>query len=169
MNKKKYRTPLKSLQNNEIVIVARSSENDPWKFNINEFILPATTFLQLSGNSLLSEDIKKITWGFGDESKYVSITNRKQQPHEAVVRHVFRNTECETFSIQASVYTSSQIYLTSTFVISSIKTKSKKNYIDPDEFKKQILDFYKKAPEVKFVNKKNYNKLLNFFEEPYLL
>lgn len=144
MKKKKLSTKLECFQNNDLFIVSKLDGSEHWTQEFNICLLPMTLHFHLSGISEKFDIIKKISWEFGDKTKIVSITNRKQVPEEAVVKHIFkqRNINTDTLFVQASVYTSTHIYTTPSFSLGPFETKIKQNYINPEEFKKLIIDFY---------------------------
>jgi hypothetical protein len=132
---------LKNCQSDNIFIVGRTEIDSDWNLSIQDIQQPVTLLFQISGIPVNETPIKKICWNFGHTPKVVSITNRKQQPEFTIVSHNFKDVCNETLTIQASVYTPPNVYI-ATFDVGPFKIKVKKNYIDPEVFKKQIVVFY---------------------------
>jgi hypothetical protein len=128
-------------QNNDIFIVGRTETDSNWCLSVQDIPQPATIFFQLSGIPEDFETIKKISWNFGDSDKCVTITNRKVSPETVFTKHIFKNISLETLTIQASVYTPPNVFI-ATLGIGPFIEKRKKNYIDPEFFKNQIVHFY---------------------------
>lgn len=132
---------LENCPNNSMIIVGRTAVDSEWHVNIAELVQPATVFFQMSACSTLPSTIKKICWEFGDNTKIISLTNRKQQPELSIVKHVFKSANMETLTIQASVFTPPSMFI-ATMNIGPFTASVKKNYIDPEFFKNQIVEYY---------------------------
>ena len=126
------------------IIIRGKLRNDiEWKSYLSEVKLPSKTIFSVTGIERFQ--IKKIVWDFGDTTKDIIITNRKEDPAYVEVPHIFREKNClkmTTVSVCASVYTEANtLFITPLFTVEPCKSKSN-NYVDPIIFKAQIGQFY---------------------------
>jgi len=134
---------LHKLTNQNIVIKGKPLKDIEWQPFISELPIPSKVLFITKG--LENYSIKKISWDFGDKTKINTFTNRKEPPEHLEVQHIFRQKNCQdltTIYVCASVYTdNNQIYETQHYLIEPC-TKKGNNYIDPENFKNQILSYY---------------------------
>lgn len=128
-------------QSDDLFIVGRTERDTNWLINIEDIEQPSTIFFIVSGIPENFDTIKKIVWNFDNDARLFTVTNRKHQPEKTVVKHTFKKIDVETLTIQASVYTSKDLFISS-ITIGPFKDKVKKNYIDPVVFSEQIVNFY---------------------------
>ena len=134
---------LHKLTNQNIVIKGKPLKDIEWQPFISELPIPSKVLFITKG--LENYSIKKISWDFGDKTKINTFTNRKEPPEHLEVQHIFRQKNCQdltTIYVCASVYTdNNQVYETQHYLIEPC-TKKGNNYIDPENFKNQILSYY---------------------------
>lgn len=131
--------------NHDLIIKARVAEYTDWRPSVADLNIPSKVSFIVDGTYDFLGDIKKIVWNYGDFTKHIVISNRKQKPQSVIVDHIFRqkNTlNIESLTIQASVYSNDKIYIPTPFIIHNIKQKAV-NYVDPEQFKKEIMEYYK--------------------------
>lgn len=145
MKGKKSSLTSRHYPSHNLFVVGKLEHDSTWKTTIDENVLPVTVFFQISGIPETFDTIKKIGWTFGDTPKVSIITNKYQQPEFAVVKHPFKKIDVNitTLAAQASVYTDVGIFITPEFELGPFKNKTKQNYVDPVQFKNQIVEFYK--------------------------
>lgn len=135
---------LKTCTNHSIIIHGKTKDDFSWREKIDEIIVPGKIAFITTGIPKNIDIIKKISWDFGDDSKVLTVTNRKIAPHETQLEHIYRVSaeKVSTLTVQASVYTPDVIFITPMFLIESIRSKNANNYINPAEFKAQIIQYY---------------------------
>ena len=139
MNKKKFPLQLKDCVNN-MFIVGKLERKENWKRDrIHTSIFPFTTYFQISNIPFAASHIQKVVWNFNDCKTTPFVVSEKSY---GATKHQFKINYFETFTVHASVYTPKDIFTTASFIISSTNVKIKKNYINPEVFKDEIVDYY---------------------------
>ena len=135
---------LKTCTNHDIHIKGKTPDDFQWCDFIKEMVVPSKSLFIITDVPSTFDTIKKINWDFGDNTKIVTVTNRKQPAQDIEIKHIFRvNTkEIQTLTIQASVYTDDTMYITPSFLVQSLKSKDANNYINPTIFRDQIIQYY---------------------------
>jgi len=113
-----------------------------WQTGVDCITTPITLTLAVS-SEVPQNIIKKITWDFGTGNQCKSFTNRKQDLNGYSVNCKYKKSHNSTITIQASVYTDKRVYITNPVVTTTINHMLKAHYIEPEEFKRQILQYYK--------------------------
>lgn len=131
------------LTNHSIIIKGKRKNDIDWQPHLTEVKLPSKTVFILGNCDRFT--VKKVMWDFGDDTKIVTITNRKQDPTTTEISHIFRDKNCQhltTLTVSASVFTEcDRLIEPHTFTIEPCRAKAS-NYVDPELFKQQIEEFY---------------------------
>jgi hypothetical protein len=127
---------------NKFCIIAKHQEVDHWDTVIPCIETPATLTFAISS---MQPDItiKKILWDFGKRNIPKSLTNRKQELNMFGVHCKYRKSHDTTITIQASVYTDTNMFIPIPIETVTINHVIKEHYVDPEVFKQQILEYYK--------------------------
>lgn len=127
--------------NNQIIVKGKKITDVDWQTHLIDLKLPQRTVFSLTSKNISPT---RIQWSFGDNTRIVTLTNRKHNPLQQEVSHFFREKNCQglsTLMVQASVYTNDQIYISNEFIVEICQLKAS-NYVDPQVFKEQIVTFY---------------------------
>ncbi len=131
----------KNCTNNDFIIVAKT-EGSNWHHEIECITTPTTVTFAIS--SLTPPNtIKKITWDFGTGNQQKSFTNRKQDLNMYNVDCKYKKSHNSTITIQASVYTETDMFIVNPITTITINQILKEHYVEPEEFKNQILEYYR--------------------------
>lgn len=133
---------LKNSSNEAYCIILKEQESESWQYGFEKLTTPTTITFSISTTKPQLE-IKKIVWDFGNGNQHKSFTNRKQNLQGHTVDCKYRKSHNTTISVMASVYTDEQMYITKPVSGISVNTELKEYYVEPDVFKKQIMQFYK--------------------------
>lgn len=128
-----------------IQIKAKTVDDYLWRPKLDEITMPTKAFFIIDGFSQNLDIIKKTIWDFGDATKLQTMTNRKLHLETAEISHIFRpkNIEHEsTLSISVSVFTADDLFIPKAFKIEKALHKKSHMYIDPEQFKDQIVEYY---------------------------
>jgi hypothetical protein len=128
-------------QKNPFLIKIKEDKTD-WMWKIAEIHTPTTVTFAISAANT-STLVKKITWDFGNGNKHKTITNRKQELIGHPIECRYKKTNDKTLSIQASVYTDKDIFITHPLETVTVNNQIKEHYIDPEEFKNEIITYYR--------------------------
>lgn len=128
-----------------ISILGKLDNHEDWLTTFQNVNLPSVVYFQIGNIPEELKEIKKISWDFGDSPKCVNFSNRKGDLSKMSFKHGFKkNIKNETLTIQASVYSmENDCHLTQKYNISFNLVKKKQKYIEPEELKRQIIEFYK--------------------------
>lgn len=132
--------------NHKIIIKGKMGEEKDWRICISEITPPTNVSFIIDGYGTEYGAIKKISWDFGDSTKINTITNRKQDPKDFECLHTFKTKnikELGSLNVQASVYTEEMVYITPHFKIESFNLFPANHYVHPEQFKQQIVQYYK--------------------------
>ena len=132
---------LKNYSNDYVIIVKKPDELE-WNTDIDCIETP-TTFLYAISTSCGIDNIKKIIWDFGTGNQLKSITNRKQDLNMFSISCKYKKAHDTTVTISASVYTDNDIHYIEPIETVTVNHVIKEHYVHPEEFKDQILEFYK--------------------------
>lgn len=132
----------KSYSNDAFKIIARTPDDFTWQVHLETINTPATLMFAISSNNIDIE-IKKITWDFGTGNLNKSITNRKQNLNELGIQCKYKKSHNNTITICASVYTDKGMFTPKPIETVTINQMIKEHYVQPEEFKNQILKYYK--------------------------
>ena len=132
----------KNCSNNDFIIILRLPDETDWQPEVACITTPVTLTFAISATDP-QKSIKKITWDFGTGNQCKSITNRKQNLSEFGTNCKYKKSHNSTITIQASVYTDDQMFIPAPITTMTINHMLKSHYIEPEVFKKQILDYYK--------------------------
>jgi len=131
----------KSYTNNDFAIILKTESDPEWRVSIDNIPTPTTiTFAISTTDNMLT--IKKITWDFGAGNQHKSFTNRKQNLLEHNVDYKYKKSHDTTITVNASVYTDEAMFVTSPVITTTTNHAIKEHYVEPEVFKKQILDYY---------------------------
>lgn len=137
---------LENLPKHEIKITGRDIKDFNWKIKFNEFTIPGKAAFKVEGLIPIYGVLKKVVWNFGDSTKEVVQRNKTEESFGKEVEHGFKPKNIpvgsNTINIQASVYTSNDMFIPHPFEI-IVKNPNDKRYIDPVIFKQQIENYYK--------------------------
>ena len=135
----------KNYANDEFLIVLKTSNDADWQTDIENITTPLTiTFAISSVTPLLPKPIiKKLIWDFGTGNQCKSITNRKQSLFAFEVDCKYKKSNNSTIMIQASVFTDDGIFVPKPISTVTSNQLIKAHYVEPEEFKNQILKYYK--------------------------
>lgn len=131
----------KNCLNNEFSIVLKTTDDINWQPDVINIVTPTTITFAIS--SQIHETIKKIVWDFGTGNKLKSLTNRKQDLYLFGVECKYKKSHDSTITIQASVYTDTNIFVTTPVISTTINHIIREHYVEPDVFKAQIVEYYK--------------------------
>lgn len=127
---------------NEYCIVFKPYDDFIWRTNIEKIQTPQTiTFSISTSNS--HTIIKKISWDFGNGNQIKTITNRKFDLNNHTIDCKYKKAHDTTINIQASVYTDNKMFITQPITTITVNEVIKEHYVKPDEFKQQIIKYYK--------------------------
>lgn len=126
---------------NDFIIMVKLPDESNWQTEVECIATPITLTLGISASDP-QKTIKKISWDFGTGNQIKNITNRKQELNEYGINCKYKRSHNSTITIQASVYTDSQIYIPQPIITTTINHILKAHYIDPEEFKRQIMTYY---------------------------
>ena len=132
----------KNCSNDEFFIVLKSPEDTSWQLNIDRLNTPTTITFAVSTVEAPTV-IKKIVWDLGNGNQHKSFTNRKQDLNTHTISCKYRKAHNTTISIQASVYTDNGFAVTPPLVASTSNREIKEYYVEPEDFKNQIMLYYK--------------------------
>ena len=132
----------KKFLNNEVFIIVKLPEDNTWYTNINNIQTPTVLTFALSANDP-KPNIKKISWDLGNGNQVKNITNRKMNLYEYHIDCKYRKTHNTTIYIQATACIDETIFITQPIITSTSNIEIKKYYVQPEEFKNQILKYYK--------------------------
>lgn len=121
---------------NNIQLFGSVAGLDEWDDNSIKVVrLPIKILFKITNKTNIPID--KILWDFGDTKKIKTPLPDKN----GYIKYIYKNN-CEntTISVQASASFNDQLVATNTITISF--NDADNNYIDNEEFKKQILDYY---------------------------
>lgn len=128
---------------NELFSIRIKTENDfDWRKTVDHIETPTTVAFSVTSQTpnLL---IKKITWDFGNGNKHKTITNRKQDLFGFPIECKYKKTHNLSLSIQASVFTDKDMFVTPPVETVTVNDNIRKHYVHPEEFKEQIISYYK--------------------------
>lgn len=132
----------KNYANSDFVIISRTLEDETWKTDIANIITPTTITFAIS-SQIPQIPIKKITWDFGTGNQHKSFTNRKQDLHIYGVDCKYKKANDTTVTIQASVYVDEDMFIPRPIITTTVNHMLKEHYVEPEEFKDQIMLYYK--------------------------
>ena len=132
----------KNCSNDEFFIVLKSPEDTSWQLSIDRLNTPTTITFAVSTVEPQTV-IKKIIWDLGNGNQHKSFTNRKQDLNEHTINCKYRKAHNTTISVQASVYTETGFAVTPPLVASTSNREIKEYYVEPEDFKNQIMLYYK--------------------------
>ena len=138
---KKLNTKSKNYTN-EYCIIHKTPDDFAWRVNIESIQTPQTITFAISTSNPQAV-IKKISWDFGNGNQIKSLTNRKQDLNTHTIDCKYKKSHDTTISIQASVYTETGMFITPPVTTTTINQVIKEHYVNPEEFKLQILKYYK--------------------------
>lgn len=130
----------KNCTNNDFIIVAKIDGSN-WGQEIECITTPTTVMFAIS-SSTPENVIKKVTWDFGTGNQQKSFTNRKQDLNMYSVECKYKKSHNSTVTIQASVYTETDMFIVNPITTITINQILKEHYVEPEEFKNQILEYY---------------------------
>ncbi len=122
-------------------IIAKTPYDFNWQTTIETINTPATIVYMISANN--NEPIKKIVWDFGNGNQRKTFTNRKQDLNTYEFECKYKKTHGLTVTVTASVYNESGMFETLPIITTTTNTLLKDHYIEPEEFKNEILEYYK--------------------------
>ena len=138
----KLNTKQKNCLNDAFSIILKTPDDTNWQTNIASLATPITiTFAISSFDPQIV--IKKITWDFGTGNQQKNFTNRKQELHAFGVDCKYKKSNDTTIMVQASVYTEGGMFTPTPISTTTTNTLLKAHYVDPEEFKNQIMKYYK--------------------------
>lgn len=133
---------------NEALIKAKA--DNVWEYQLAELKLPSK--IHFIAEVVNPTVIRKMRWDFGDDTKIVTVTNKKIEIRTPEIIHNYKPKNLKdqsTLSVQASVYMEKCVIVTKPFVIASIKPFDTSHYyIDPVVFKQEIVEYYASGGEV---------------------
>ncbi|MDD4109989.1 MAG: hypothetical protein PHS54_00385 [Clostridia bacterium] len=127
--------------NENFSIVLKTDEDIHWCTNIDCINTPSTIVFAVSANPQII--IKKIVWDFGNGNQCKSFTNRKQELNCYGISCKYKKSHDSTIVIQASVYTDDNMFTPLPITTTTVNQNIKEHYVEPEEFKNQILEYYK--------------------------
>lgn len=130
------------MKNENFAIVAKLPETDNWANRIQAIVTPSTISLAVSASDP-NYNIKKVTWDFGTGNQQKSVTNRKQRLHLNEMPCRYKKSNDIPITIQATIYTDEGVFTPAPLVTKTSNKMIKDHYVDPEEFKAQIVEFYK--------------------------
>ena len=135
-------TQPKTSMNNNFAIGVRQQTDESAKTHINVLTTPATLIFSIIPAEICKLEIKKIVWDFGNDTKEKAITNRKGNLtcHEVACK--YKKSHGKTITISASVYTDSGVFIPPTIQTITENVLLKEHYINPEEFKDEIVTYY---------------------------
>jgi len=136
---------LEKVHNKDLKLKGRPYTDYLWSPSIDEITIPMKLAFKVDAE-ILDISASKVIWDFGDNTKLQTVTNRKCDPLETEITHIFRvqNIEDnETLNIYVSVFTEDQVMISKEFIIHTAKHRQSTNYVDPIEFRDQIVEYYK--------------------------
>lgn len=126
---------------NNFFVVYKSQEDTAWNVSFDKISTPTTlTFAVSTSNPQYI--IKKIIWDLGNGNQHKAFTNRKQDLNIHTVDCKYRKSHNTTICIQASVYTDTEYFVTVPVNATTVNKEIKEYYVEPTDFKNQILKFY---------------------------
>lgn len=135
---------LERSSNHNITINGREITEFTWQTHISEVTIPTKITFRVCNAE--PYNVQKIAWGWGDGTKIQTITNRGKDPVKETPTHYFRPKNIEndvTLSVQASVFTDKFLFTSAPFEFQVLHQRQNTNYVDPEEFKNQIVEYYK--------------------------
>lgn len=130
----------------KLLIKAKAPNDISWQNKLGTLKLPVKLSFCINNQTGIDETIKKVTWDWGDGTKGVNVTNKKQPLESAIVTHIFRPKNVEhktTLQVSVTAYTDSHTIISNPFEIQEALHKESHIYVDPAVFKQQIIDYYK--------------------------
>lgn len=130
---------------NKLEIKARIPGDKFWCNKIDNIKMPVKLTFAVF-NHLRGEELVKVVWDWGDGTKGVIATNRKEAIESQEFTHIFRPKNIDhkdTLTIQVTGYTSTEAIIPPVFEITEAAHKESHIYVDPDEFKANIVQYYK--------------------------
>ena len=127
-----------------IIINGRDVNEFAWQSYINEITIPTKITFKVCNIDLYN--IQKISWNWGDGTKVQIITNRNKEPGRETPTHYFRPKNIKnnaTINIQISAVNDKFIFVSPPFAMLVQHQRQNSNYVDPEEFKQQIIVYYK--------------------------
>lgn len=122
-------------------ILLKTEDDISWQRQAESIRTPSFVNYKISAPDDKME-IKKIIWDLGNGNKHKSITNRKQNLYEYNMECKYKKSHDLTLSVCASVYTDHCIFITKPVNIRTINEEIKQHYVEPEDFKRQILQYY---------------------------
>jgi hypothetical protein len=131
----------KNCLDNEFVIIFKTPDDISWQTKVDKISTPLTITFAISAN-MQTTAIKKIMWDFGTGNQIKSLTNRKQDLDAFEIDCKYKKSHDSTITIQASVYTETEMFIPEPIVTSTVNHVLKAHYVEPEVFKNQIMKYY---------------------------
>jgi hypothetical protein len=122
--------------------VLKTIDDEEWTTGSSTISTPSTLTFAISASDC-NIHIKKIVWDFGNGNQQKSITDRKQDLFLHGIECKYKKAHNTTLTVQASVYTDIKLFTPDCIQLVTENQMLKAHYIEPDEFKRQILHYYK--------------------------
>lgn len=131
----------KNCLSDDFIITFKRPDDTCWHTEVEKISTPLTITFTISSNNVTP--IKKIIWDFGTGNQYKTFTNRKQDLNTHEVDCKYKKSHNSTIMIQASVYTENGMFTPKPINTTTVNHVIKEHYVEPEEFKNQILKYYK--------------------------
>lgn len=130
----------KTYTNKDFNIIVKTDQDFDWKPSLENIETPTTLLFAIS--TVPHIVVKKIIWDFGTGKQTKSLTNRKQDLNGYGMECKYKKSHNTTITIQASVYADDMMFIPVPIISTTINHTIKTHYVNPEEFKTQIVKYY---------------------------